>query len=96
MVVELGAVELPGGIPAYQPVAGFTLSDGDWIEEKVFDRKRFSSLYVDIEVPVLVMRDVVGDINQLVISITQDMTTPADDAPLIDMTVADDGSFTLA
>lgn len=53
------------------PVA-YILRDDVWRDEMVFDRKRYSSLMLDVEIPALCTREV-PDIEVLVLAITDDL-----------------------
>lgn len=66
------------------PVA-YVLQQEAWQEELVFDLKRFSSLYIDVDMPALVVRTGVPTIESLVLAITNDLAsnTPTTDAPQV-------------
>lgn len=72
---------------------GYVLGTEAWQEEMVFDRKRFASLVLDVDVPAIVVRDGVYDIQTLVVAITDDLTS---DTPTPDYQVAveEDGDLT--
>jgi hypothetical protein len=91
--ISLGTITLPGGATAYQPRVTFHISDEDWIEEKVFDKRRYASLFLDVSLPVLVRRDVVGDMDTLILAFTQDLTTDADDVDTDAVVVDEDGNL---
>lgn len=79
---------LVGGVAnlAQLPI-GYVLGDDTWDEEMVFERKRFSSMVVEVDLPCLVTRTPVYDINTLALAITKDLESTD---PVLDETVAVD------
>lgn len=91
-----GGVQLPGGATAYRPRVTFSLSEDDWIEERVFEKRRYSSLLLDVSLPVLVLRDVVGDMDTLILAFTDNLTADPEDLTTEDVAVDEDGNLTQA
>jgi hypothetical protein len=93
IVVQLDGFKV-GGKAALQgvPVA-YVLQTETWNEEMVFDRKRFSSLTVAVDLPALVIREGVHDIDTLVLAITDDLVS---EEPTPDELIAvdEDGNVT--
>lgn len=85
---------LVGGVAnlANLPV-GYVLGTDTWDEEMVFERKRFSSMVVEVDLPCLVTRTPVYDINTLALAITKDLESIN---PVVDETVAIDEDGDLA
>lgn len=77
-----------GGVAnlAQIPIA-YVLGDDTWNEEMVFERKRFSSMVVEVDLPCLVTRTPVYDLDTLALAITKDLTSTD---PVVDETVAID------
>lgn len=66
---------------------GYVLGSDTWDEEMVFERKRFSSMIVEVDLPCLVTRTPVHDIDTLALAITADLVSTD---PVVDETVAID------
>lgn len=94
VTVQLSSVVLPGGPTTFEPAVTFQLTEDGWVEEKVFDKRRYSSLYLEVVLPVLVRRSVVGEMDTLILAFTQDLDTDAADVATTKVSVADDGTLT--
>jgi hypothetical protein len=68
--LEVSGITLPGPVPV-----AFRLGEDMWQEEMVFDRIRQHVLELDVEIPALVTRTDVYDINHLVTAFTEDLTS---------------------
>ncbi len=90
LVVQLDAFTVGGSVNlAVVPVA-YVLGDETWTEESVFERKRFSSMTLDVDVPVLVTRTGISDIDTLVAALTHDL---ASDTPDEQVSITDTGTL---
>lgn len=77
-----------GGVANLAPLpVGYVLGTDTWDEEMVFERKRFSSMVVEVDLPCLITRTPVYDINTLALAITKDLESTD---PVVDETVAVD------
>lgn len=91
MVLQMTELEVSGlTLPGPVPVA-FVLGDDTWQEEMVFDRIRQHVLEVDVDLPALVTRAGVYDINQLVSAFTEDLTS--DDPTVEQVEITDTGTL---
>jgi len=98
VVLPLGTARPAGGdnTTAYPATCSFALEDGaaEWDEEKAFIADRRVTLALQVSAPLLVNRRVPGTMEELLISTTPDMESPASSAPLTTVQVAEDGTLT--
>lgn len=77
-------------VTLYSASVAYTLSDETWHEERVFDKKRFDYMEIEMIFPALVARNVY-DIDTLEVAIAFDLNASTADEVVI---VNDDGSLT--
>ena len=93
LVLQLTGFEV-GGIPfAPQLPIGYQLGQDSWEDEMVFERKRYENLDVEVEIPALVTWNNTYDINTLVLSFTNDLTTDVADLDKEQVQVTDTGDL---
>lgn len=84
-----------GGIANMADVpVGYVLQTETWQEEMVFEKKRYSTLTLDIDMPALVVRQGMYDIDELVLAITDDLTSTDPALSDIQVAVSEDGDLT--
>lgn len=92
IVLQLDNIQVGSRTTAFSPAITYALDREDWQEELVFSQKRFSFLDIDVVMPVLVNRTPVYDIDQLILAVTEDLTTEdAEDIPVEEVSIDEDG-----
>lgn len=94
LVVRLRGLEVSGYPLAAEVPVAFCLSDDGWRDELVFDRKRYQTLTVSVDFPVLVTRSNVPDISELVLALTGDVTSEDTPTDYVQVGVEADGDLT--
>lgn len=72
---------------------GYVLKTELWNEEMVFEKKRFSSLMLEVDMPALVTRAAQYTIEELVICITSDLTSTTPSLSDTQVAVTEDGDL---
>jgi hypothetical protein len=75
LVLQLPGLEINGYTLATDVPVAFCLDQDGWNDEMVFDKKRYQYLELAVDLPALVNRFPVYDINQLVTAFTEDLTS---------------------
>ncbi len=75
LVQQLDSFEVAGAASLADVPVGYMLQTETWQEEMVFEKKRFSSLMLDVDMPALVIRTDAYDIDSLILAITDDLTS---------------------
>lgn len=93
LVVQLDSFTIAGKAALASVPVAYVLQTETWQEELVFEKKRYSSLVVDVDMPAIVIREGIPDIDTLVLAITDDLTS-ADPALTDQLSVSEDGDVT--
>ena len=88
-VTIAGQVSPPTELSTYDAPVAFTLDESEWQDEKVFDKRRYTYLTLDLVLPALVMQSV-ATINEYVLAITSDL---ASDVPDEEVSISEDGDI---
>jgi len=75
LVVQMGDFEVNAVANLATVPVAYVLGEETWVEEMVFERKRYSNLVLDVDLPAVVIRSPVYDIDALVSAITGDLTS---------------------
>lgn len=85
-------------VPDYHDaVIAWELGEDEWENELAFDKKWFSIMTVQVQIPALVTRDGVYTIEDLRLTLTDDLETPIADVPatkIETVSIDDDGTIT--
>ncbi len=93
-VEQLDAFVVNERLNLAQVPVGYAVTTEAWIEEMVFEKKRFSSLMLDVDMPAIVIRTDVYDIDTLVLAITDDLTSEDPALSDVQLSVSEDGEIT--
>lgn len=77
-VTIAGQVSPPTELSTYDAPVAFALDESEWHEEKVFDKRRYTYLTLDVVLPALV-RQSVYTIEEYVLAINHDLSSAAPD-----------------
>lgn len=91
LVAQTAPVTIGGFASLYQATVSMCLSDEEWRDEMVMDRKRYTFITLDAYYPALVTRANVYAINELVLAFNEDLNS---DTPEEEVLINEDGSTT--
>lgn len=85
LVVQLDGFTVGSALNLAPVPVAYVLGKETWDEEQVFERKRFSSLVLDVDMPALVTRTGTYDMTTLVLSLTNDLSSsvPTDEVQVL-------------
>ncbi len=92
IIAETAPLHLGGVDTEFTTNACFDLEDATWREEFAFERARFSFIDLRCEVQMLVLRDDVVDVDELLLQLTTD-TTPGETPITEEFLVTEEGEL---
>jgi len=97
-------IERPGIVVFQVPdchdaVVAFELDSDEWSDERAFDKKWYSVMTAALQLPALVTKGSVYDMEEIRLTLTEDLSTPIVTVPPSEketVSIAEDGSVTVA
>jgi hypothetical protein len=81
----------------YDATIAFEADAEEWEDERAFDKKWFSVMTVTLQLPALVLKGDVHDIEEIRLALAEDLTSPSDEIPdskMETVSIDEDGSLT--